>query len=712
MQKSLTGLIVICLSAAAAAEDFDSVAVGPFSQLSTAVGQWDVTDGNALIDDQHAVSGRQCLQLTGGEQTTVVLKLKNGSDTSGALVFRAERWTRRAPFRFRIEKRAGDAWQEVYNGDQTIRVGRPFLSHIKVPLGDPQIRELRFTVTSPPATGILIDDLRLAPATPMKVTTVTQVPWTVPVLAGRESCGLTCVRIETQGSLKPLVLTSLDADLKCSIDDVASVHVSVGADQRFASAKQVGSALELRDVGGTQAHDIQLALKQVLQEGPNYVWLACQPGAAADIDHQVTAAIRTLEFSNGLQTVLSEAPSVQRLGVALRQAGDDGVHTYRIPGLTTTTTGTLIGVYDVRRRSGGDLPGDIDVGMSRSTDGGRTWEPMQIIMDMGENPTWMYDGIGDPAVLVDRNTNTIWVAATWSHGNRSWRGSGQGLTPEETGQLMLVRSDDDGRTWSHPINITRQVKNPDWCFILQGPGKGITMQDGTLVFAAQYQDPPDRRRLPHSSIIYSRDHGKTWHVGSGSFDDTTEAQVVEVSRGLLMLNCRYNRAGTRVVMTTRDMGRTWQRHETSQRSLIEPGACMASLIDVDHELGKDLGGWILFSNPDSGRARERIMIKGSPDGGLTWPRGNRLLLDQERGRGYSCMTMIDSDTIGILYEGSQADMTFQRIPLAAVTAARKPVAEAILPALRSAKGSGSCIGLQFDVAFPYGDTRLHMHRVR
>ena len=150
------------------------------------------------------------------------------------------------------------------------------------------------------------------------------------------------------------------------------------------------------------------------------------------------------------------------MGVALRNGGDDGVHTYRIPGLATTNKGTLIGVYDVRRRSGGDLPGDIDVGMSRSTDGGRTWEPMKVIMDMGNDPRWRYDGIGDPAILVDQTTGTVWVAATWSHGNRSWIGSGPGLKPEETGQLMLVRSDDDGVSWSEPINITEQVKKPEW----------------------------------------------------------------------------------------------------------------------------------------------------------------------------------------------------------------------------------------------------------
>lgn len=245
---------------------------------------------------------------------------------------------------------------------------------------------------------------------------------------------------------------------------------------------------------------------------------------------------------------------------------------------------------------------------------------------------------------------------------------------------MLVRSDDDGVTWSDPINITKQVKRPEWCFVLQGPGKGITMQDGTIVFAAQYQDPPENNRLPHSTIIYSKDHGKTWQVGAGAYDDTTESQVVEIKPGVLMLNCRYNRKSARVVMTTSDLGKTWNQHETSQLALIEPRTCMASLINIERELtilknGKSedrkldaverelYKNWLLFSNPNSLSGRKHITIKASPDNGKTWPKQHQLLLDEHGSAGYSCLSMIDTETVGILYEGSQSQMTFQRIAL-------------------------------------------------
>ena len=130
-----------------------------------------------------------------------------------------------------------------------------------------------------------------------------------------------------------------------------------------------------------------------------------------------------------------------------------------------------------------------------------------------------------------------------------------------------------------------------------------------------------------------------------------------------MLNCRYNRQSARVVMTTRDMGETWQPHPASKQALIEPGACMASLIDVDREAGMPLGGWMLFSNPNSTLGRHRLTIKASRDRGLTWPKQHQLLLDEGKSAGYSCMSMIDTDTVGILYEGSQSQMTFQRVAL-------------------------------------------------
>lgn len=642
---------------------FEHASAGPFTRLATEAGTWTVTDGQAIVDNKHAKTGNHSLWLP-GPRSVVELEVASGLSPQDELRFAAERWTARSPFSFRIERWSTDRWVEVFDGDKRIRVGREFLSIVRQSLDQADSNRLRFTVVSPSDTGILIDDLSISKPQPQKIVELRVIETTFPALVGNQACPLVKLEIQTQGRLNPISVRSLTMSLQGTdnLSDIDSVQlISTGQNDRFTwldpaviSAPQKASSGLLSVEYDTDSC--------VLSEGRNVLWIAANLNPKADIDRHIGALCKSVTFSNGVTIDVDAPASRQRMGIALRNAGDDDAHTYRIPGLAKTNAGTLIAVYDVRYRNGGDLPGDIDVGMSRSVDGGRTWEPMKIILDMGSDPEHRYDGAGDPAILVDRVTGTIWVAALWSHGNRAWHGSGPGLRPDETGQLLLVRSTDDGLTWSDPINITTQVKAPHWCLLLQGPGKGITMLDGTLVFAAQYQDSLANERLPYSTIIYSTDRGNTWKVGSGAFEDTTEAQVVESEPGVLMLNCRYNRAASRVVMTTADFGKTWQRHPTSQNALIEPHACMASLIDVARETNGP-NQWLFFSNPNSIAKRERITIKGSPDRGLTWPDANTVLLDEGISAGYTCMAMIDEDTLGIVYEGSQSHMTFQRLSI-------------------------------------------------
>ncbi|MFT5288312.1 MAG: sialidase-1, partial [Planctomycetota bacterium] len=241
--------------------------------------------------------------------------------------------------------------------------------------------------------------------------------------------------------------------------------------------------------------------------------------------------------------------------------------------------------------------------------------------------------------------------------------SGPGLEPADTGQLMLVHSDDEGETWSAPRNLTSMLKKPEWSFLLQGPGRGITMGDGTLVFPAQFLLSADEKRLPHSTVITSRDHGETWEIGTGMRGNTTEAAVVELDDGRLMLNARDNRGGSRSIYTSVDLGKTWEAHGTSRGALIEP-VCMASLIHIGRELNGQSNGMLLFSNPAVDRApRRRTTIKASLDSGSSWDVARSVLLDEGGSAGYSCLTMIDAETIGILYESSRAHLVFQRVPL-------------------------------------------------
>ena len=507
----------------------------------------------------------------------------------------------------------------------------------------------------------------------------------IPVLIERQDNVLFKMRIEA-GAGKRLDEVILNFGKEVKLSDIRSVKLYYGGTEAlqnyakkpfapvdYVSAFAVGNTLAanlsysiLKAQVDEPGSRVVLATEQALFPGINYFWVSLQMKQQATLLNKVTAAIASVKVDGKQAPIQMATPEgiVHRMGVGVRHAGDDGSAAFRIPGLATTNNGTLLGVYDVRYNNSADLQEHVDVGLSRSTDGGRTWEKMRLPLAFGETgglPA-AQNGVGDPSILVDTRTNTVWVVAAWTHGmgnQRAWWSSHPGMDRNRTAQLVMAKSTDDGKTWSEPINITEQVKDPSWYFLLQGPGRGITMQDGTLVFPIQYIDST---RVPNAGIMYSKDRGNTWTIHNHARTNTTEAQVAEVAPGVLMLNMRDNRGGSRAVSVTEDLGRTWTEHPSSRKALEEP-VCMASLISVkakDNALGKDL---LLFSNPNTKKERHHITIKASLDGGLTWLPENQLLLDEGESWGYSCLTMIDKETVGILYESSVAHMAFQSVKL-------------------------------------------------
>lgn len=636
--------------------------------IETSSGIWNAEDGHALVRKDKARTGKNSLHILGGENRSVVLNLKQVAEVK-QLNFYAERWTQRDPFSFKVYKQKGDSWEEIYDGSKKVKAGH-FSTSVQINFDIPEVLSaLKFEATSPENTGVLIDDLYILGNQRQELSSIDVSQPIYPVLTLRDGNPILCVNVKTEGIREPLKLDELTFNIngttnKENIEEIKVFYA--GGTKRFNTQNQQGVTL-------SATSELTFKTQQILQHGANYFWLSFKlKDDASSLDKYDASCVSISVDGKTITPENGNPEGVLRGGVALRKHMDNGINTYRIPGLATTNDGTLIAVYDNRRNSGADLQEDVDVGMSRSIDGGITWEPMEIIMDMGEwgGLSERENGIGDPAVLVDRKTGTIWVAAVWAHGHpgqRNWWASKPGMTPEMTSQFVLVKSEDDGKTWSDEINITNQIKKSEWYLLLQGPGKGITLKDGTLCFPAQFKD---KNQMAYSTIITSKNGGKTWRIGTGAKSNTTEAQVIQLDNGSLMLNMRDNRNGSdksetngRSVYVTSDLGKTWEKHPTSRTNALKEPTCMASIIKDEFIVNGEKRNLVLFSNPNSKYGRHMMTIKASFDDGNTWSIDKQLLLDEGYGAGYSCMTKIDDNTVGILYEGSQANLIFQAVKI-------------------------------------------------
>lgn len=649
--KYLTALFLCLGSTLSHGESFESAAPGPFIALDSEAGKWLAEAGNAQIQSGHAKTGAKSLRLAGEGERQVVLELSKAAEASTELAFSAERWTGRDPFEFRIDaKGRGGKWQEIHNADKEIKVGGFHANlRLEIPAGT---SALRFRCTAPADGGVLIDDLTVQPPSPAKAIMVETVQPVCPAFIREDFNPVLGFRIAVEGNIEKIKLEAIELGFggTSRMEDISSFKIFAGsADPAARPGAVVAEGEKISD-------KITLTSEHELQQGDNWFWVSPILKEDASLDGVIDASVFRVKAGGKVMEPAEASPEgTQRIGFAVRLPGDDGSKSYRIPGMVRSQEGTLVAVYDIRYNHAGDLPADIDVGVSRSTDGGKSWEPMTVAIDMGNDPAFGHDGVGDPAILMDPSNGRLWISALWSHGNRGWNGSEPGMKPEETGQFILAYSDDDGKTWSEPINITEQVKLPEWRLFFNGPGAGIALQDGTLAFAAQFRDADG---MPWSTMISSKDHGETWVTGTGVKSNTTEAQIAQLADGSIMINCRDNRGGSRTVAVTKDLGKTWELHPSDRSALREP-VCMASLLAWDGPENKDL---LIFSNPNTTAGRNTMTLKFSMDQGLTWPEESQILYDSRNCMGYSCLAPIDDEHVGVLYEG-QSTMYFLRLPL-------------------------------------------------
>ncbi len=350
--------------------------------------------------------------------------------------------------------------------------------------------------------------------------------------------------------------------------------------------------------------------------------------------------------------------------------GDDpAFHIYHIPGLVVTAKGTVLAWCEARKRPGGVSDwDDIRILLRRSTDDGKTWSPPRNIANVEgpkrKNPFALRMKNVDPSDVT--YNNPVIIADT--------DGTLHMLFCLEYERCFYQRSQDDGLTWSQPVEITTTFdsfrRHYDWKVLATGPNHSIQLKTGRLVVPVWLStgDGGNAHRPSVTATIYSDDGGASWKAGDIAVPNTddwinpNETVAIELNDGRVMLNVRSESKAHRRLITTSPDGATNWSPPRFDDALLEP-ICMAGLIRYEYG-GQSL---ILFSNPhnlDGGRegkpepgksrARKNISIKLSRDEAQTWA-VNKLLEDGPSA--YSDLAVTKDGTILCFY-GAGSKLSF------------------------------------------------------
>lgn len=343
---------------------------------------------------------------------------------------------------------------------------------------------------------------------------------------------------------------------------------------------------------------------------------------------------------------ISQVSLAQKSEAVLFKKGDYGYHTFRIPALIETKSGSILAFAEARKNSGGDT-GDIDLVLKRSTDGGKTWGEMIVVWDNAGNVC------GNPSPVVDKKTGRIILTMTWNDG-RDPEKAIHARKSIDTRRVYVTYSEDDGLTWKTPREITSEAKDMGWQWYATGPCHSVQISKGK--YKGRIVVPCDHSKTgegSNSHIIYSDDSGDTWHIG-GIVRHGNESTITELRNGDLMLNMRCgdknlraNDNHYRLVAISKDGGETFE--ETYfDKGLPEP-VCNASIIN--YTTRRKQSHKLLFSNPAHPSKRVDMSIKLSYDSGATWI--NRIKVT-EKPSAYSDLLVLPNGDVAIFYERGES----------------------------------------------------------
>lgn len=311
----------------------------------------------------------------------------------------------------------------------------------------------------------------------------------------------------------------------------------------------------------------------------------------------------------------------------LFNAGEvEGVNCYRIPAIVTATNGDIIAAIDERVPNCGDLKfsKDINIVIRRSSDNGKSWSAIETVVDLPYGQS-----ASDPSMIVDKETNEIFLFYNYMDVENE----------KDVYYFQVVRSADNGKTWTEPEDITSQIAKKEWHndFKFITSGRGIQTRSGKLLHTMV--------NLKNGLHLFaSDDHGTSWYLIDTPIKPADESKVIELADGSWMINARVNGAGMRYVHLSSDEGKTWTTSPAPE--LIDP-SCNASIIRYSAIEDGHKKNRLLFSNAKMEKGRENMTVRISYDEGETWSEGKTVYTGSSA---YSDMTVLKNGDIGLFFE--------------------------------------------------------------
>jgi len=329
----------------------------------------------------------------------------------------------------------------------------------------------------------------------------------------------------------------------------------------------------------------------------------------------------------------------------------DGFTLYRIPGIVVTAKGTVLVYCEARKFSDADR-GEIEIHIRRSTDGSRTFsEPTQVAHlgpRLPRNPNMPDKKQGKDLGGPEEQTVNNPVAIATREGQVHL------IYCVEYMRVFHIRSDDDGLSWSEPVEITAAFhafrRQLDWQAVATGPGHAVELASGRLCvpfwMATYDRKAPLRKGV---GTIFSDDGGNRWQSGDIAVIDAGEPNIAPLADGAVLLTARNGHRQSRRLVTRSKNGATGWSQPTFADELYEPG-CMAGVI-AHPGTSVVPGPLLLFSNPHTTErahsARRDVTIHLSRDDGKSWPVSKTL---QHGPSAYSDLAVLPNGLVLCFYE--------------------------------------------------------------